>query len=57
MGARQELNKVYIAGSLGAAGVLGLLTGSVVVFVIASAALIGTALCTDAIRPRRRGRH
>jgi hypothetical protein len=56
MGARHELNKVHIVGSLGLAGVLGLVTGSMAVFVIASAALIGAALCTGQIRPRRGGR-
>ncbi len=54
MGARNELNKVHIVGSLGAAGILDLLTGSVAVFVIASAAMIGGALDgRDPSRPRR----
>jgi hypothetical protein len=57
MGARQELNKIHIVGSFGVAAILGLLTGSVAVFVIAGAALIGAALCTEEIRPRSRGRH
>ncbi len=59
MGARNELNKVHIVGSLGAAGILGLLTGSVAVFLIASAALLGASLFTGEIRPhqgRRRQR-
>ncbi len=59
MGARSKLNKVHIVGSLGAAGILGLLTGSMAVFVIASAAMIGAALYADEIRPgqRRRQQH
>ena len=43
MGARNELNTFHIMGSLGVAGILGLATGSVAVFVIAGAALIGAA--------------
>jgi hypothetical protein len=50
MGARTDLNNVYVFGSLGVAGVLGLLTGSVTVFVIASAAMIGAAIQTGGIR-------
>jgi hypothetical protein len=56
MGARNELNKVHIVGSLGVAGILGLVTGSVAVFVIAGAAMIGAVLCTGEIRPRQGGR-
>lgn len=44
MRARNALNKVHIVGSGGAAGILSLVTGSVAVFVIASAALLGAAL-------------
>jgi hypothetical protein len=55
MGARNELNTFHIMGSLGVAGILGLATGSVAVFVIAGAALIGAALYTGEIRPRSGG--
>ena len=53
MGARHELNQVHVIGSLGTAGILGLATGSLAVFVIASAALIGDALFTGKIRPQQ----
>jgi hypothetical protein len=53
MGARNELNKVHVLGSLGAAGILGLLSGSMAVFVLASAVMIGAALCTGEIRLHR----
>jgi hypothetical protein len=56
MGARNALNKVHIVGSLGMAGILGLATGSVAVFMIAGAVLIAAAICTGEIRPRRGGR-
>jgi hypothetical protein len=52
MGARNELNKVHIVGSLGLAGLLGLVTGSVAVFVVASAVMIGASVCTGGIRGR-----
>ncbi len=50
MGARSDLNNVYLFGSLGVAGLLGLITGSVTVFVIAGAVLIGASIQTGAIR-------
>ena len=56
MGARQELNKVHVIGSLGAAGLLGLLTGSFAVFVVASAVMIGASVCTGGIRGKPDGR-
>ena len=56
MGARQELNKVNIIGSLGLAGLLGLATGSLAVFVIAGAVMIGTSVCTGEIRGKRDAR-
>jgi hypothetical protein len=56
MGARTDLNNVYVFGSLGVAGLLGLITGSVTVFVIASAVLIGTSIQTGGIRGQGNGR-
>jgi hypothetical protein len=64
MGARTELNKIHIVGSLGVAGLLGLLTGSFAVFAIASAVMIGSSVYAGEIRgngnmrsgDRRRGR-
>jgi hypothetical protein len=56
MGARTDLNNVYFFGSLGVAGVLGLLTGSLTVFVVASAAMIGASVCTGGIRGKGRRR-
>ncbi len=52
MGARQELNKVHVIGSLGVAGLLGLATGSVIVFVIAGAVMIATAVHSGQIRAK-----
>ena len=56
MGAREELNKIHVVGSLGAAGLLGLLSGSFAVFVIASAVMIGASVCTGGIRGQGNGR-
>jgi hypothetical protein len=53
MGARQKLNKVHFIGSLGVAGLLGLATGSVAVFVIAVAVMIGASIYTGEIRGKR----
>ena len=50
MGARNELNKIHVVGAIGLAGILGLATGSVAVFVIASAAMIGASVYTGEIR-------
>jgi hypothetical protein len=44
------LNRFHIIGSLGLAGLLGLATGSLVVFVAASAVMIGASVCTGDIR-------
>jgi len=54
MGARQKLNDAHVNGALIAAGVLGLMTGSWVIFIIAGAALIGAATCNGDIRPKSR---
>jgi hypothetical protein len=50
VGARTELNKFHFVGSLGLAGLLGLATGSVAVFVIAGAVMIGASVDTGEIR-------
>jgi hypothetical protein len=50
MGARQKLNTIHVVGSVGLAGLLGLLTGSVTVFVVASAVMIGAAVQSGKIR-------
>ena len=50
MGAREKLNRIHVIGSLGLAGLLGLATGSVAVFVIAGAVMIGASVCTGEIR-------
>ena len=52
MGARQELNKFHVLGSLGLAGFLGLASGSWTVFAVAGAVLIGAAFCTGQIRTK-----
>ena len=51
MGARQKLNHAHVNGALIAAGVLGLVTGSWTIFIVAGAVLIGTAICGGDIRP------
>ena len=50
MGARQDLNTIYIFGSVGLAGLLGLATGSLTLFVIASAVMIVAAIDSGGIR-------
>ena len=52
MGARQKLNQAHVNGALIAAGVLGLVTGSWTVFIIAGAALIGAATYSGDIRTK-----
>ena len=54
MGARHELNRLHLLGSLGLAGFLGLLAGSWSVFVTSAAVLIGLAVYAGEIRPRGR---
>ncbi len=64
MGAREKLNGHHIVGALGLAGLLGLMTGSFAVFVIASIVMIGASIHSGEIRSkpdarsgnRRRGR-
>jgi hypothetical protein len=56
VGARHELNKFHVIGSLGLAGLLGLATGSWAVFAVAGAVLMGAAIYTGEIRGRVRRR-
>jgi hypothetical protein len=51
LGARTKLNEANVLSSLGAAGVLGFLTGSFTVFLIAGAVLIAAGLYAGDIRP------
>ncbi len=55
VGARQKLNSVAITGSLAVASVLGCMTNSAVVFVIAAVILLGLSLHSGDIRPGKRG--
>ena len=50
MGAKHELNKIHVVGSLAAAGILGLMTSSIAIFAVAGAVLIGAAVYTRDIR-------
>ena len=50
MGARHELNSIHTLGALGAAGFLGLVTGSWTVFAVAGAVLMGAAIHNGNIR-------
>jgi hypothetical protein len=56
MGARSTLNGIYLTGALVLAAVLGLLTGSWIVFVIGLAVLIGANIHAGRIRPGGRRR-
>jgi hypothetical protein len=51
LGARTKLNEANVLSSLGAAEVLGFLTGSFTVFLIAGAVLIAAGLYAGDIRP------
>jgi hypothetical protein len=51
LGARTKLNEANVLGSLGAAGVLGFLTGSWAVFFVAGAVLIAAGVYGGDIRP------
>ena len=51
MGARKKLNEFNVLSSLGAAGVLGILTGSWTVFLITGAILIAAGVYNGDIRP------
>jgi hypothetical protein len=54
MGARKELNGAHLTGSSFGAGLLGLLTGSVTVFLLSLGSLMAVELVSGNIRPRRR---
>ena len=56
MGARKKLNGAFICGSLVVAAIAGILTQSVVVFLIGAIVLIGLNLYTGEIRTGKRGR-
>lgn len=50
MGAKKDLNEIYVKGSLFIAAMIGVSTGSWGAFVISAMVLIGTALATHKIR-------
>jgi hypothetical protein len=50
LGARKKLNEVNVFGSLGAAGILGILTSSWMVFVVAGAILVAAGVYSGDIR-------
>ena len=54
MGAREKLNSFHILGAIGAAGLLGLATGSWTVAVIAGAVIVGLSLHKGEIRLKGR---
>ena len=56
MGARDELNKHHIYGAIGIATVLGLLTQSLTVFVVAVTVIIAASVYVGEIRSGRRRR-
>ena len=54
MGAREKLNTTHIVGALGAAGLLGMVTGSWILAVFAGAVLVGAAIHSGDVRFKRR---
>ena len=50
MGAREKLNSTHIIGSLGVAGVLGVLTSSWIVFAVAGTLMVAAGVCSGDIR-------
>lgn len=50
MGAKNDLNEIYVKGSLFIAAMIGVSTQNWAAFVIAAVVLIGTALATHKIR-------
>lgn len=54
MGARKKLNSASLLGSLLLAGIAGLATGSLTVFLIAAVALVALSIHAGDIRLRRR---
>jgi hypothetical protein len=54
MGARRELNRIHITGSVGIAALMGLVTGSWIAFVLMLIFLIALSVYTGDIRPKGR---
>ena len=54
MGARTKLNTIHILGAVGAAGLLGLATGSWAVAMVAGTVIVGLSLQKGGIRFKRR---
>lgn len=50
MGAREKLNNNHIVGAVSVAGVLGLVTGSWLLAVLAGAMLVGAAIHSGDVR-------
>lgn len=50
MGARTKLNECHLVGSVGVAAVLGIVTGSWLVFVVAGASLVASSWYVGDIR-------
>jgi hypothetical protein len=57
MGARLKLNQVYFGGTLVVAAILGLASGSWVMFGVSLALILVANLQTGRIRPAPTGRH
>jgi hypothetical protein len=56
VGARQKLNSINVAGAVVAGGIVGVLTGSWLVFFVTAGALFSAALYAGGIRPGGRRR-
>ena len=54
MGAREKLNSVYFGIAAFAAGCLGMITNSIIVFLVSLVVLAGALLHDGTIRPKRR---
>ena len=54
--ARDKLNSIYVAGSVGIAALIAAAAGSWPLFVLIAAALVGCAVYTGGIRPNGRRR-
>jgi len=50
VGAREKLNNNHIVGAVGVAGLLGLVTGSWLLAVLAGAVLVGAAIHSGDVR-------
>ena len=53
MGARTKLNEVNVLGALAIAGLVGILTGSWTVFLVAGALLVAAGVYSGDIRPSK----